>query len=797
MPLYDDFPYTNFHSLNLDWIVKKLSELENGESSEEETTSTATLARNLSGNYPYTNFHALNLDWVIKSMLELESEWDSFSASVSATAHPSEEATVTVTGDLKTNMNFDFGLPQGPEGPVGPIGPAGPIGPQGPTGAQGPTGPQGIQGKTGEGLQILDSYATLAELQAAHPTGSPGDAYMVGTDLYIWSVSTSSWKNAGTLSSPSPSASSPLMDGTASAGSQIQYSRGDHRHPTDTSRASVEEMNSLIRNSMTLYDQTFTYRLSPAIQDCLVKLNSIKGNSVIAGDEIINFNGTEIKSLDFNLFNPESETFNAYLHEITSNNVRWTYEADSRSVAIRCFPNTTYCVYANGLTPSILRVCSIAEELPSGINWDIQCEKQFVNSTTGMTIFKTGANARYLIIQSNKTTFDDIKANLCISVSSDKNGTYESYKEETLSLPIAQYFPNGMRSAGSVYDELTPSKAITRIGAVDLGTLNWTYDSTVPRFYTTDINSLINKPVNDGTKANAVSMYTNTTFNQLYATEKKNMTMAIGSTGTLNIINTSYSNATAFKTAMSGVYLYYELATPTETAVDLDLTFKAYYQGSEQVVPYDTAVTSPIRADITYLSIDAMLEDILAQLDNIPDTIEQELEAISADITDIENDISSMSSTQTTQAGQISTLQSGLTQTNGQLQNLNISLTNLSDTVTDQGTTLTELDEAMTNISNTSYPAALGKNELGFVLASVNATLAANTSTQVTIPKPTVLATYTPLFIVGMNTGDSMVSICSIPYTFGSGDSVTCRVWNHGAQRTTQISVFVLCMKKH
>ena len=73
MPLYDDFPYTNFHSLNLDWIIKKLSELENGESSDEQS-STTTLANNLAGNYPYTNFHALNLDWIVRSMLQLEHE---------------------------------------------------------------------------------------------------------------------------------------------------------------------------------------------------------------------------------------------------------------------------------------------------------------------------------------------------------------------------------------------------------------------------------------------------------------------------------------------------------------------------------------------------------------------------------------------------------------------------------------------------------------------------------------------------------------------------------------------------
>ena len=157
---------------------------------------------------------------------------------------------------------------------------------------------------------------------------------------------------------------------------------------------------------------------------------------------------------------------------------------------------------------------------------------------------------------------------VCINISNpSKNGTYEPYTSSTLSLPISTYFPTGMKSAGSVYDELTPSNAITRIGAVDLGSLTWTYDSSVPRFYTTDINTLIKKPANNYVEANAVSsMYVSTTFDKLYTTEKKNMTMAFGATGTFNVMNTSYSDANAFKTAMSGVYLYYELATPTETS---------------------------------------------------------------------------------------------------------------------------------------------------------------------------------------------------------------------------------------
>ena len=38
---------------------------------------------------------------------------------------------------------------------------------------------------------------------------------------------------------PVPSTSNPLMDGTASPGSANTFARGDHRHPTDTSRAAL------------------------------------------------------------------------------------------------------------------------------------------------------------------------------------------------------------------------------------------------------------------------------------------------------------------------------------------------------------------------------------------------------------------------------------------------------------------------------------------------------------------------------------------------------------------------------
>ena len=64
-------------------------------------------------------------------------------------------------------------------------------------------GAKGADGADGRGLAILDNYNTMAELIAAHPTGSAGDAYLVGTDLVVWDTQTNSWKDVGRIQGPS------------------------------------------------------------------------------------------------------------------------------------------------------------------------------------------------------------------------------------------------------------------------------------------------------------------------------------------------------------------------------------------------------------------------------------------------------------------------------------------------------------------------------------------------------------------------------------------------------------------
>ena len=126
--------------------------------------------------------------------------------------------------------------PQGPRGTQGPQGPKGETGPRGlqgekgdkgnaftysdftaeqlaslkgekgDTGPQGPKGEQGPAGQDGTSYTVNGLYSTLSALQAAHPTGSAGDAWFVGTAdsnvVYQWDVDKAAWVNVGALKGP-------------------------------------------------------------------------------------------------------------------------------------------------------------------------------------------------------------------------------------------------------------------------------------------------------------------------------------------------------------------------------------------------------------------------------------------------------------------------------------------------------------------------------------------------------------------------------------------------------------------
>ena len=141
----------------------------------------------------------------------------------------------------------------------------------------------------------------------------------------------------------------------------------------------------------------------------------------------------------------------------------------------------------------------------------------------------------------------------------DSEPGYEPYYKTT--------YPISFSSAGTVYggtlDVGTGVLSVDK-ATVDLGTLSWVYDSSVPRFYSQDLNSIIKKATNPDIEGEFYcSGYKRVSFTKLYNTQKEDGTIAESSAGAISIINRNYSAAQNFKTSLSGIQLVYTLETPT------------------------------------------------------------------------------------------------------------------------------------------------------------------------------------------------------------------------------------------
>ena len=129
-------------------------------------------------------------------------------------------------------------------------------------------------------------------------------------------------------------------------------------------------------------------------------------------------------------------------------------------------------------------------------------------------------------------------------------------------------FPVGMKSAGTAYDEWNGSAATKRIGVVDLGMLTYTRSSS-GLFVVTHFAENFNAKPNPSTYAPSNLLlpgYRAVGGSPITGSDpEKEIALHTSGGGTL-YINTAgqFTDISAFQAAMSGVLLYYELATPIE-----------------------------------------------------------------------------------------------------------------------------------------------------------------------------------------------------------------------------------------
>lgn len=339
---------------------------------------------------------------------------------------------------------------------------------------------------------------------------------------------------------------------------------------------------------------------------------------------LISFTGAGLKTVGFNQWDEEWEL--GYYSTSTG-------EKKSATTQIRCknkisvLPNTKYYFYSsNDDSTKWALFFDQNEELIKGYSTGKTTSANA--SSIGNYEFTTPLNCAYMVFYCTNSYGTTYNNQMCINLfDTNFNGTYKPYTTNTLSLPTSTRFPTGMKSVGSVYDELTSSKAYTRTNKVSLnGSENWITSGT-NGYAITSINSGITDCVNESSsntqcESNLFVRSGTTWSNGFFGIE--NRTIWIGDTNFAK-----FGSLENFKTYLSNnpLVIYYPLATPTETDVSLNLNYIAWKGGTEEILSDSEEVppTSPFVGDLSYLGTkDTILSynDIILDLDNKVDSIQ-------------------------------------------------------------------------------------------------------------------------------------------------------------------------------
>ena len=226
-------------------------------------------------------------------------------------------------------------------------------------------------------------------------------------------------------------------------------------------------------------------------------------------------------------------------------------------------------------------------------------------------VFTTPSNCQYINFFMTAAYGNVYKNDICINLSHTGylNGEYEPYKEFTRELDvIKKYFPDGMKSVGTVYDEITATKVIKRIKVVKLKDLTWTSP-------TADLlsKSIFNAKISDmrprGESENETTYCKSILCSKYGIASNTSMGDSLtdksifrqGSAYGIVIRDTKYTTIADFVASMTDDdVVYYELAEPIKMEFDevVDLTYNVYDFGTEEI--FSSVPTAPFKADIVY-----------------------------------------------------------------------------------------------------------------------------------------------------------------------------------------------------
>lgn len=292
----------------------------------------------------------------------------------------------------------------------------------------------------------------------------------------------------------------------------------------------------------------------------LMSVKSIGGHSEVIDGEIVSAGVTEVVEQGRNLFDVEKCAALGlyYGFEIDTNKTLQIALKDGKT----CPTNVSFgIVYVHGNTMANWLITS------NGVRETITNSRDMTDSTQIMVACYPG----------NKETMQSIADAFDIMLvdgiyKPDTMPAYAPFHRNEYPIPEAiRALPGYGWSAGTArnYVDYENKRYVQCVNSVDLGTLEWLYRPEQQRFYAI-ADSITGKfSESFGIVPNiVVAKYDIVCFNDI-TTKTDNMKASAVKTANdyITIRNTAYTDATAFKQAMQGVILYYELATPIVTDI--------------------------------------------------------------------------------------------------------------------------------------------------------------------------------------------------------------------------------------
>lgn len=282
--------------------------------------------------------------------------------------------------------------------------------------------------------------------------------------------------------------------------------------------------------------------------------------------------GTVLKSIGRQMWNEQWK--NGYFNTTTG---AFT-ESGANNIApddyIAVSPNTEYAIYQ-----------------PTSSNPQVYCyryDKSFIGRITGINTgvgtFTTPSDCGFIMFCVFTYTAGSYNNDITLS----RYYTGESGYNKHYPYSVLAEVDTGsevLRGVEGSRDEKLPNGTITRNRAVvDMGTIDYTYESSYSRF-TPALTDIPNIKIPDHATATTGidPRFRAVSSDAGWASRGGSENVfCVDPTGYVRFYSTQYSSAAAFKTAMSGVYLEYPLATPTtEQGTAFDPVYDVEYGGTE------------------------------------------------------------------------------------------------------------------------------------------------------------------------------------------------------------------------